>query len=254
MAVTLHHMIKIPICFTLDNLGDAADLFRGNIIAPRPQGTNYSLEVGVPALLDLCERYRLPITYFVEGWSAERYPDLVRAMDARGVVIGMHGWQHEIWHLLSDAEVDTLVKRAHASHTRTLGKAPTIFRAPGGHATTYTQQLLAELGYEIDASYHEQAKPSRAQAQLVNIPYQWPGVDATHWLWHKYTPAEALHKWEQTIDQAVATQTPLTFIFHSHVMGMQAERLAVGEALIQKVLADPRLQVVSMATIRAGLM
>ena len=89
---------------------------------------------------------------------------------------------------------------------------------------------------------------------MVNIPYQWPGVDATHWLWHKYTPAEALHKWEQTIDQAVATQTPLTFIFHSHVMGMQAERLAVGEALIQKVLADPRLQVVPMATIRAGLM
>ncbi len=254
MAVTLRHMIKIPVCFTLDNLGDAADLYRGNIAAPRPIGTNYALEVGVPALLELCGRYRLPITYFVEGWSAERYPQLVRDMASRGIAIGMHGWQHEIWHLLSDAEVETLVKRAHASHIHTLGKAPTIFRAPGGKTTPYTQKLLAELGYEIDASYHEHAKPSIAIGQMVNIPYQWPGVDATHWLWHKHSPAEALLKWQQTIDHAVNTQTPITFIFHSHVMGMQSERLAVGEALIQKVLSDPRLEVVPLSTIRAGLL
>jgi peptidoglycan/xylan/chitin deacetylase (PgdA/CDA1 family) len=254
MAVILRHMMPTPVCFTLDNLGDAADLYRGNIATPRPQGSNYALEVGVPALLDLCERHRLPITYFVEGWSAEHYPDLVRDMQKRGVVIGMHGWQHEIWHLLEDAEVDTLVKRAHESHTRTLGKPPTIFRAPGGKTTPYTQKLLAELGYEIDASYHEHAKPSRALGKLVNIPYQWPGVDATHWLWHKRTAAEALHQWQLTIDHAVSAQTPITFIFHSHVMGMQSERLAVGEALIEKVLADPRLQVMSLTTLREGLL
>ena len=143
-------MTPIPVCFTLDNLGDAADLYRGNIAVPRPHGTNYALEVGVPALLALCERYRLPLTYFVEGWSAEHYPDLVRAMQARGVAIGMHGWQHEIWHLLDDGEVDTLVRRAHASHLHTLGTPPTIFRAPGGKTTPYTQQLLAKLGYEYN--------------------------------------------------------------------------------------------------------
>ena len=254
MAVTLPHMLKTPVCFTLDNLGDAADLYRGNIAVPRPQGSNYALEVGVPALLDLCERYRLPITYFVEGWSAEHYPELVRDIHKRGVVIGMHGWQHEIWHLLDDAEVDALVKRAHASHIQTLGSAPTIFRAPGGKTTPYTQKLLAELGYEIDASYHENARPSRVLGQLVNIPYQWPGVDATHWLWHKRTAAEALHQWQLTIDHAVTAQTPLTFIFHSHVMGMQPERLAVGEALIERVLADARLQVMSLTTLREGLL
>ena len=87
-------MNRIPVSFTLDNLGDAADLYRGNIAEPRPQGSNYALETGVPALLALYQRYRLPFTYFVEGWSANHYPDLVRRMHADGAEIGMHGWQH----------------------------------------------------------------------------------------------------------------------------------------------------------------
>jgi peptidoglycan/xylan/chitin deacetylase (PgdA/CDA1 family) len=243
-------MSRIHVSFTLDNLGDAADLYRKNIAAPRPVGTNYALEEGVPALLNLYTRHKLPFTYFVEGWSAERYPQLVRDIQAMGADIGMHGWQHEIWHLLSDSEVDTLVKRAHASLTQTLGHAPTTFRAPGGKTTAYTQKLLASLGYEIDASYQERALPTHAQSQLVNVPYLWPGVDATHWLWHKRTLEEAFQQWVQDVEHAIQQQTPLIFIFHSHVMGMQPERLAVGERIIQHVLADPRVEVVSLAAIR----
>ncbi|HTQ99169.1 MAG TPA: polysaccharide deacetylase family protein, partial [Candidatus Acidoferrum sp.] len=233
------------------NLGDAADLFRGNIAEPRPAGTNYALETGVPALLELYQRYRLPFTYFVEGWSAEHYPDLVRQMHADGAEIGMHGWQHEIWHLLDDHEVDELLPRAHTSLTRTLGKAPTVFRAPGGKTTAHTQKLLAALGYRIDASLQDYARPSRALGQLINVPYQWPGVDATHWLWHKRSPEDALQQWLQAIDHAVGNQEPLVFIFHSHVMGMKPERLQIGERLIQHVLDDKRLQIMSLADIGA---
>jgi hypothetical protein len=75
-------------------------------------------------------------------------------------------------------------------------------------------------------------------------------VDATHWLWHKRTPTQVLEHWLQAIDHAVNLHTPMVFIFHSHVMGMQAERVAIGEALIEHVLADPRLQVVPLTTIR----
>lgn len=244
-------MTRTLVSFTLDNLGDAADLYRGNITAPRPQGANYALETGVPALLAMFARHQIPLTYFVEGWSAGHYPTLVQDLLARGIEIGMHGWQHEIWHLLSPEEVDTLGRRAHASLTKAMGKPPKAFRAPGGKNTAVTQQLLAELGYEIDASFQEQAQPSRAQGQLVNIPYLWTGVDATHWLWHKRTLDETFQQWLAAIEQAVAQQTPLVFIFHSHVMGMQPERLAVGEQLIEKVLGDSRLQVVPLSTIRA---
>lgn len=247
-------MTKTLVSFTLDNLGDAADLYRGNIAAPRPHGTNYALETGVPALLEMFARHRIPLTYFIEGWSADHYPDLVRSFASAGISIGMHGWQHEIWHLLDDHDAEQLVLRAHASITSVLGHSPTAFRAPGGKNTAHTQQVLAALGYRIDASYQEHAQPSRAVDALVNIPYMWPGVDATHWLWHKRTPAQVLEQWLQAIDHAVSLQTPIVFIFHSHVMGMQAQRLAIGEALISRVLADPRLQVVPLTGIRENFL
>ena len=246
-------MTRTLVSFTLDNLGDAADLYRGNITAPRPPGSNYALETGVPSLLAMFARHHIPLTWFVEGWSAGHYPDLVRRLVDSDIDIGMHGWQHEIWHLLSPQEIDTLARRAHASLTKAMGKPPRAFRAPGGKSTAATQQVLAELGYEIDASLQEQAQPSRAQGALVNVPYLWTGVDATHWLWHKRNTDETLQQWLAAIEQAVTQQTPMVFIFHSHVMGMQPERLAVGEQLIQRVLADQRLQVVSLSTIRAGV-
>lgn len=243
-------MTRTLVSFTLDNLGDAADLYRGNIAAPRPQGSNYALETGVPALLEMFARHHIPLTYFVEGWSADHYPQLVRNFAARGIEVGMHGWQHEIWHLLDDAEAEALLHRAHQSLAAALGRPPTAFRAPGGKSTPHTQQVLAQLGYRIDASLQDSAMPSRGPGSLVNVPYQWVGVDATHWLWKKRIAEAALPEWLNAIDQAVQQGTPMVFIFHSHVMGMQLERLAVGEALISRVLADPRLQVVPLSTLR----
>lgn len=244
-------MARIPVCFTLDNLGDAADLFRGKILEPRPPGSNYALEVGVPALVAMFERHRIPLTYFVEGWSAERYPHLLQDFVARGHRIGMHGWQHEIWHLLDPHEIDELTLRATDAITRAIGTPPTAFRAPGGQTTAHTQQLLARLGYEIDASFAEPPRPAVVADGLVNLPYQWDGVDATHWLWHKSTPEQAWQKWLEALEQAVRTQTPYIFIFHSHVMGMQPERLAIGERVMLQALADPRLEVVSLDELRA---
>lgn len=242
--------MPIHICFTLDNLGDAADLYRGNIAAPRPAGSNYALEVGVPSLLDMFGRYGIPLTYFVEGWSAERYPDLVQDIAARGHQVGMHGWQHEIWELLSDEEAETLAVRATDSLTEALGHTPEAFRAPGGKTTAHTQTVLARLGYRIDASFAEHAVPSLAAGELVNLPYQWTAVDATHWLWHKRSPQDALQHWSNALENAVATNTPFVFIFHSHVMGMQPERLAIGEALIEKVRDDARFEIVTLGTLR----
>ena len=243
-------MPRVPVCFTLDNLGDAADLFRGRILEPRPAGSNYALEVGVPSLLALFERHAVPLTYFVEGWSAERYPGLLRDFVARGHRIGMHGWQHEIWHLLDPHEIDELGERATHSITRACGTAPTAFRAPGGQTTAHTQQLLARLGYEIDASFAESPQPRVVSDTLVQLPYAWSGVDATHWLWHKASLEQAWQQWQQALEQAVAAGTPYIFIFHSHVMGMQPARLAIGARVLQQVLADPRLEVVSLAELR----
>jgi peptidoglycan/xylan/chitin deacetylase (PgdA/CDA1 family) len=238
------------VSFTMDNLGDAADLYRGVIKSPRPSGSNPPLEQGYPALLALFARYDIPLTCFIEGWSARQYPDYIKRVLDHGHDIGMHGWTHERWAELGDAEVLELATRATESITLATGKQPRTFRAPGGKSTAYTTDVLTQLGYTIDASYTDSHVPTRLNPTLTSIPYPWSGVDATHWLWNSRSGAETERRWQAALDEAAASNGHYIFIWHPHVMGIDAARLETGERTLQFVRNDPRFQIVSMQTLR----
>lgn len=240
------------VSFTLDNLGDAADLQRNVIKAPRPAGANPALEEGYPALLDLFARHEISATCFVEGWSAAQYPDYLRHIQGLGHEIGMHGWQHEKWASLTEAEASELALRATESITRATGRAPLAFRAPGGLNTTFTQQLLQRLGYRIDASYTGSRQVKVLGETLVSIPYQWSGVDATHWLWNKRTPEEVDALWQHVLLEAAENDGHFVFIWHPHVMGLNSVWLAVGERIIRFIQQNKQLQIVSLHSIYNG--
>lgn len=245
-------MPAIPISFTIDNLGDAADLQRGVIQSPRPAGSNPALEQGYPALLDLCGRYEIPLTCFVEGWSARQYPAFLQHLQGLGHEVGMHGWQHERWAALADPELRTLAIQATAALHAALGHPPRAFRAPGGDSTPYTRSVLAELGYDIDASHSGQlAEPTGPASGVIRIPYRWAGVDATHWLWNKLADNEVEALWQHELLAAAAGRYPFVFIWHPHVMGASAARLAVGERIIRFIKSDLRFAVVPLRALRS---
>lgn len=248
-------LLRLPrmalfVSFTMDNLGDAADLYRGVIKSPRPAGSNPPLEQGYPALLELFARYEIPLTCFIEGWSARQYPAYIERVLAAGHAVGMHGWTHERWAELPDAAVLELATRATESIRQATGTQPRAFRAPGGKSTPYTTEVLGQLGYTIDASYTDSHRPARLGATLTSLPYPWSGVDATHWLWNNRSGAETERRWHAALDEAAATHTPYVFIWHPHVMGIDPERLAAGERTLRFVRSDPRFEVVSLDAIR----
>ena len=45
-------------------------------------------------ILDIFDRYRVKATFFMLGWVAERYPELVRRMIAEGHELASHGYSH----------------------------------------------------------------------------------------------------------------------------------------------------------------
>lgn len=240
------------VIFTMDNLGDAADLYRGNIKEPRKPGENPAFDIGYPSLLELYARNGIPITYFVEGWSARQYPrEIERILSHPGNTIGMHGWTHERWAELGDDEITELTVRATDTITSISGAKPVIFRAPGGASTTHTRKLLKQLDYQIDASLTETGAISVSADGFACIPYQWIGVDATHWLWNKRDYAEVEQVWQAALLNAAHNDQHLVFIWHPHVMGIDPKRLEVGEKLIQFVQSDPRFQIMTLPQLRA---
>jgi peptidoglycan/xylan/chitin deacetylase (PgdA/CDA1 family) len=242
------------VSFTLDNLGDAADLQRNIIKTPRPAGANPALEQGYPALLDLFARHNISATCFVEGWSARQYPDYVRHIESLNHQIGMHGWQHEKWASLTEIEITELTMRATESIIEATGTAPLAFRAPGGLNTAFTQQLLQRLGYLIDASFSDSGQIKLAGKTLMSIPYQWSGVDATHWLWNKRTPEDVSKIWENALLKAAENNGHFVFIWHPHIMGLNPAWLAVGERIIRFIERNKQLQIVALHSIRKRAM
>jgi peptidoglycan-N-acetylglucosamine deacetylase len=55
----------------------------------------YGPLMGVPRILALLARHDLTATSFIPGYSAHRYPDVVRAIAAAGHEIAHHSYFHE---------------------------------------------------------------------------------------------------------------------------------------------------------------
>src|SRR5262245_24536574 len=70
---------------------DPANIDRLSVMS---QGA-YGPKVGVPLILDFLDRNQLKSTFFVPGWTAERWPDVVAEIHRRGHEIGHHGYPPE---------------------------------------------------------------------------------------------------------------------------------------------------------------
>src|SRR5947209_19031089 len=85
-------------CLTFDLDAETAWISRdpANIdrLSVMSQGA-YGPKVGVPLILDFLDRTRITSTFFVPGWHAERWPDVVAEVQRRGHGIrhhrGLHG-------------------------------------------------------------------------------------------------------------------------------------------------------------------
>lgn len=120
------------------------------------------MEEGMPRLLELLDREQVPVTFFVTGATAERYPETVRGIVARGHEIGCHGYSHRPFPDLSEPEAREEIR----SSNRVLrGFAPVrSFRAPYLRLPERFVPLLADEGIRFDASRARYKKKERAVA------------------------------------------------------------------------------------------
>jgi polysaccharide deacetylase family protein (PEP-CTERM system associated) len=106
-------------------------------------------------LLELFHRKQRRATFFVLGWCAERYPNLMREIIEAGHELACHSYYHVRVDRMSPEEFreDTLrVLRAVEDAT---GVRPIGYRAPSwslNATTTWAFETLAELGFDYDSS------------------------------------------------------------------------------------------------------
>ena len=137
-------------------------------------------EIAVPRLLKIFREYDLKQTFFYPAWCMQRYPHLVDAILKEGHEIAHHGYIHEHPNELPgrDAEMEW-IGRGVETIERMTGNRPRGFRAPTYQFSRHTGSVLAELGFEYDASLMDDDVPSIYQTdkgELIGLSSHW-GMD-----------------------------------------------------------------------------
>ena len=150
---------------------DPANIDRLSVMS---QGA-YGPKVGVPLILDFLERNRITSTFFVPGWTAERWPDVVAEIHRRGHEIGHHGYLHEALEgKTRDQEEEILTGSARILAGIT-GMPPVGYRAPLYEITHATIDLLRKHGFLYASNLQDSLWPYRHQGTpgLVELPATW---------------------------------------------------------------------------------
>jgi polysaccharide deacetylase family protein (PEP-CTERM system associated) len=107
------------------------------------------------AMLELFARHDVRGTFFVLGLLAEKYPQVVREIDAAGHEVASHGYSHKaVFQIGPDAFRDELIRSRRQLEDLT-GKQVLGYRAPDFSITSaslWALDVLAEQGFVYDSS------------------------------------------------------------------------------------------------------
>ena len=106
-------------------------------------------------LLEMCEEYGVRGTFFVLGWVAERWPDLVRNIRDAGHELGTHGQDHRRVTTLTPSEFREDVRRSKRTIEEVAGVEVIGYRAPSYsivRETMWAMDVLIEEGFRYDSS------------------------------------------------------------------------------------------------------
>jgi polysaccharide deacetylase family protein (PEP-CTERM system associated) len=113
------------------------------------------VERNTDRLLGIFEESGITATFFVLGWVAERYPDLVRRIAAAGHELASHGYAHRLVYDLTPSAFRDDVRRSKTLLEDAAGVAVQGYRAPSYSITPrslWALDILIEEGFAYDAS------------------------------------------------------------------------------------------------------
>lgn len=100
-------------------------------------------------ILKILDQYDVPATFFLVGQMAERHPDLVRAEAVGGHSIANHTYHHLSLPKIPRDSVATEIKACGEVLHSITGKAPHLFRPPGGEYNDQVAEASEALGYRM---------------------------------------------------------------------------------------------------------
>jgi peptidoglycan-N-acetylglucosamine deacetylase len=237
---------RVAVALSFDSDHESGTLREGETSPGKLSQGQYGSRQGVPRILALLERHRIPATFFVPAVIAALYPDEQRRVVDAGHEIGIHGWIHERNSILPSASERDLQKRAADTLERIAGMRPVGLRTPSWDFSAHTLAISREMGLLYDSSLMADDDPYELVEDgeptgVVELPVEWIRDDAIYFNMDRfsglrpYTPPSAvLEIFKAEFDGACAESGLFLLTMHPHIIGHRS-RITLLERLIEYI-------------------
>jgi peptidoglycan/xylan/chitin deacetylase (PgdA/CDA1 family) len=235
---------RVAVALSFDSDHESGTLREGEASPGKLSQGQYGSRQGIPRILALLERHRIPASFFVPAVIAMLYPDEQRRVVDAGHEIGIHGWIHERNSVLPVASERDLQKRAADTLERIAGVRPVGIRTPSWDFSAHTLAISREMGLRYDSSLMADDDPYELLEDgqptgMVELPVEWIRDDAIYFNMDRfsalrpYTPPSAvLEIFTAEFDGAYAEGGLFLLTMHPHIIGHRS-RIALLERLIE---------------------
>lgn len=131
------------------------ETFRERVPQSQWESLQQRAEPSTRLLLQMLDGFGVKGTFFVLGWVAERQPQLVRDIHARGHEVAIHGYDHRPVFVLDRDEFRSDIRRAKETVEDLIGEPVIGYRAPTFSIvedTWWALEILVEEGIQYDSS------------------------------------------------------------------------------------------------------
>lgn len=180
---------RLTVALTFDSDAISDGIRRGDSPVKLSHG-EFGPRVGVPRILELLERERIPSTWFVPGHTLVTFPANTDAILGGGHELACHGWYHEDFSQLTGEEQAAVLDRSVEAVRSVSGAPPKGFRAPYWALGPETLDLVVGAGFEYDSSLMaddyrtyrvrlgdrhsmENGSTFGAESALLEVPISW---------------------------------------------------------------------------------
>jgi peptidoglycan-N-acetylglucosamine deacetylase len=260
--------VKAAACLTFDIDAESAVLTadRSSIDRMSPMShQSYGPLVGVPRILGLLERHRVRATFFVPGYTAHRYPSVVRAIAEAGHEIAHHSYFHENTIGMDVKTEAAMLDLGLKALWDVAGVRPAGYRAPMWEMNYHTPALLAERGFQYDSSLMDSDHPYPLAVDggqvLAEVPVSWALDD-----WEQFaflpgligsgvieSPLKALELWTLELQALHRLGAVFTLCCHPFLTGRPSRAEALS-TLIERMKALPGLWITTVGEVATHTM
>ena len=238
--------VRAAACFTFDLDAESGVLFDHPETATQLDVMShqaYGPRTGVPRLLRVLDQQGIRATFFIPGYSAERWPEAVRSIRDAGHEIAHHGFLHEGSRGTDPETEERRLVRGFEALQSVAGVRPIGYRAPNWEVSYALPAILARNGIRYNSGLMDADHPYRLAVSaesnapsIVELPGHWALDD---WGAYNYlpgitgsgavgSPADVVARWTLELEALVPEGGLFMLTNHPFVSGRASRAMALG--------------------------